>query len=206
VAAPTCAWAQELVLGFQTLFSIRRITFPSVELIHGSFSAAMDEDLQCVHRSLKTRLDDVHFILRDRFQDVVCRVLHRRGAPDTNFNPDELRSAQRFNHRFDAVVTAMPSGLFDPKAARFQIQIIVDENEIVAGELQLPEKTFQRRARNVHEPEGAGEFNQGRSLTTGTSLSGTMPDKTDGPAGSGPLKDPHTGIVAGLGIRRAGIA
>jgi hypothetical protein len=37
-------------------------------------------------------------------------------------------------------------------------------------------------------------------------LSGTMPDKTDGPAGSGPLKDPHTGIVAGLGIRRAGIA
>jgi hypothetical protein len=43
--------------------------------------------------------------------------LHRRGAPDTNFKPDELRSAQRFNHRLDAVVPAMPSGLFDAEAA-----------------------------------------------------------------------------------------
>lgn len=166
----------------------------------------MDEDLECVHRSLKTRLDNVHLILRDRFQYIVRRVLHRRGAPDTNFKPDEMRSTQRFNHRFDAVVTAMPSGLFDSEAARFQVQIVVDENEIVAGELQLPEKTFQRRARNIHEIEGTGKFNRDGSLTTGTSLSGTTPGKTDGPASSGPLEDPHAGIVAGLGISRAGIA
>jgi hypothetical protein len=37
-------------------------------------------------------------------------------------------------------------------------------------------------------------------------LSCTPPGKADGPASSGSLEDPHTGIVTGLGVSRAGIA
>jgi hypothetical protein len=57
----------------------------------------------------------------------------------------------------------MPSGLFDAKAAWLQIQIIVDENQIVDGELQLAQKTFQWRACHVHEVESAGKFDQLRA-------------------------------------------
>jgi hypothetical protein len=55
------------------------------------------------------------------------------------------------------------AGLFDPETAWFQIQIVVNENQIVDGELQLSQKAFERRAGDIHEVESAGEFNQLRS-------------------------------------------
>ena len=47
---------------------------------------------------------------------------------------------------------------------------IVDENQIVDGELQLAQKTFKWRARHIHEVESPGKFDQLRSEPSGASL------------------------------------
>jgi hypothetical protein len=57
-------------------------------------------------------------------------------------------------------VTSRASRLFDAKASWLQIQIVMDENEIVGGELELAEKALQRRAGEVHEVERGGQLDQ----------------------------------------------
>jgi hypothetical protein len=57
-------------------------------------------------------------------------------------------------------MAAMPSGLFDAKAARLQIQIVVDENEVVRRELKLAEQTFNRQPCDIHEIERARQFDE----------------------------------------------
>lgn len=123
----------------------------------------MDQAFERVDRSLERRLDDIELILGDRFQHVVRRILAWCWSPDSDFESNKLRGPQCLDDRLDAVVASMPAGLFDPEAAWLQIQIVVDENQIVDGELQLAQKAFERRARDVHEVESAGEFNQLRS-------------------------------------------
>src|SRR4029078_6245615 len=97
---------------------------------------------------LETWSDYLNLSLRHGFQDVVRGVLTRRRTPDADFDSDELSRSQCVDHRFDAVVTAIPSCLLDAQAARLQVQIVMHENEIVRGELVLAEKTFERRARH----------------------------------------------------------
>jgi len=187
------------------LLSLFRI-LSYVKLVHGYFGSAVNQALERIDRSLKTRLDDVHFVLRDRFQHVIRGILPRRRAADAYLQSHKLRGPQCLNDRLDAVVASMPPGLFDLEAARFQIQIVMDENQIVDGELQLTQKTFKRRARHIHEVESPGEFDQLRSEPSGPSLNDAAPGKTNRPSSRGTLDDPHPDVVTGLGIGSAWIA
>jgi hypothetical protein len=49
--------------------------------------------------------------------------------------------------------------LLNTETAGLQIKVVVEENQIVGGELALPEKTFEGRAGEIHEVEGTGQFN-----------------------------------------------
>src|SRR6478736_6436177 len=100
----------------------------------------------------------------------------------------------------------MPSCLLDAQAARLQVQIVMHENEIVRGESVLSEKTFERRARHVHEIERARQFDQLGAVANGRSLNRSAPDKTTRPSCRGPFHNPDAGVVTGLGIGRARVA
>ncbi len=94
----------------------------------------MDQAFQHVDRSLDRGLNDLHLVLGDCFQHIVCRILSRCRTPDSYFEPHKLRSPHCLDDRLDAVMAAVSAGLFDPEPAWFQIQIVVDENQIVDGE------------------------------------------------------------------------
>ena len=136
------------------------LSFPNIELIHRSFCAPMNQYLQRIDRPFETRLKHLHLILRHLLQHVICGILTRCRTTDSDFQPDELSSSQRVNHGFHAVVASMASRLFDAKASWLQVQIVMDENEIVGGELELAEKALQRRAGEVHEVERGGQLDQ----------------------------------------------
>jgi hypothetical protein len=89
-------------------FLIVIAAFTDIELVHGRLRPAVNQHLEGIDRSVETGLDHLHLLLRDRFQDVVRRILPRRRTPNADFDSDELSSSQRVDHRFDAVVTAEP--------------------------------------------------------------------------------------------------
>src|SRR5262249_17318476 len=64
--------------------------FPNIELIHGDFGPAMNQTFHRVDRPLETRLEDLHFVLADRFQHIIRRVLPRRRTPDADFQSHKL--------------------------------------------------------------------------------------------------------------------
>ena len=134
--------------------------FSNVKLIHRGLRTTVNQDLQCIDCPFEAGFDDLHFVLRDRLQNVVRGVLPWGWSPDADFEPDKLSSSQRFDHRLDAVMAAMAASLFNAQASGLQIQIVVDENQIVGGELELAEEALQRRAGHVHEIERAGQFDQ----------------------------------------------
>ena len=134
------------------------IAFTGIELIHRRLGPAVNQHLKGIDRSFETGLDDFHLVLRDRFQNVVRGILPRRRTTNADFHSDELNGPQRVDHRFDAVVAAVASGLLNAQAAWLEIKIVMHENEIVRGKLVLAEKTLERRTHYVHEVERAGQF------------------------------------------------
>jgi predicted nucleotidyltransferase len=54
----------------------------------------------------------------------------------------------------------MTTGLLDPEASRFKVEIVMDENKVVSGEHEFSEQAFERRTSDVHPVEGAGEFEE----------------------------------------------
>src|SRR5262245_35306760 len=143
----SCSYIRERLAGFHFkqvhpastesarlfLFTIK--FFTHIKLVHGDFGPPMKQTFQRIDRSLETRIDDLHFVLVDRFQHIIGGVLTRRRTADADFESHKLRGPKGFNDGLDAVVASMPSSLLDAKAARFQIQIVVDKNQIVGGEL-----------------------------------------------------------------------
>lgn len=120
----------------------------------------MNHAFKRVDRPLQARFDNIHFFSSDGFQYIISRILSWGRTPNPNFDPDELWRAKRLDNGFDAVMSPMPPGKLDPEASRFEVEIVVHHDKIVGGELQFAEQAFERGTRDVHEVEGAGQFDQ----------------------------------------------
>lgn len=177
-----------------------------VEAVHCHFGPPVNQAFQRVDGSLQARLEHVHLFPCHRFQHIVRRILSGSRSADPDFDPDELLSTQGFDDRLDAVVSAVAASPFDPETSCFQIQVIMDEKEVVCGKPVLAEETLERRTRHIHEVEGAGKLDEFRAKPSRPPLSGPAPGETDSPSGGSPLQHPYAGIVAGLGVRGAGVA
>ncbi len=120
----------------------------------------MNYTFERIDGPLQARFDNVHFFSSDGFQYIIRRILPRGRTPDPNFDPHELWGAKRLDNGLDAVVSPMPPGKLDPEASRFEVEIVVHHDKIVGGELQFAKQAFERGTRDIHEVEGAGQFDQ----------------------------------------------
>lgn len=138
------------------LFSLRGL--PDVELIHGHGGPAVDQALQGINGPIQTRFKHGHLLLRNGFQHVGSRIASWCRTADANFDPNKLGGAKRFDHRFDAVMTAVAAGLLELQPPRLQIEIVVNEDEMFWGERELSQKTFERGPADVHPVQQAGQL------------------------------------------------
>jgi hypothetical protein len=73
----------------------------------------------------------------------------------------------------------MPSTHFNAQSPRFQIQIIVNDNEFVGCEFQVLEEAFKGRAADIHRVQQTCQFDYLRTEPPGTSLSCVKGMETD---------------------------
>jgi len=166
----------------------------------------MDQPFECIDGPLKARLEQVHVRFGNGFQHVIRRVLARGRTSDPDLDSHKLLRSQALNNGPNAIMSPMPTGKLDPKTPRFEIEIVMHKDKIVGGEFQFAEQAFEGGTGDVHEVEGAGEFDQFGTEPPRPSLSYTAPGKPNRPSSRSLLDDPHPGIVAGLGVRGARIA
>src|SRR5262245_52060414 len=179
---------------------------PHIKLIHRDRCSSMHQTFQRIDRPIKTGIKDLELVLCERLQQIINRILMRRGSADADFQPYKLRSPERLDHGFDSVMAAVTACLLDSETPRFQIEIVVNKKEIVDSQVEFAQEALQRRTRDIHPVEGAGEFDQLGAKPPRPTLGCSPWGETDRPSSCGSLDYPHADVVAGLGVGGTGVA
>jgi hypothetical protein len=81
----------------------------------------------------------------------VCRSLTAGRATNSNANSGEITGAKGFQDVAHSVVTAVPATKFEFDALKRDVQFVVNNNQLRWVKFEKPEKSRDRRSRNVHE-------------------------------------------------------
>ena len=141
-------------------FLIRAVLLPHIKLIHCHGYPSVDQTFQRIDGAIETGVQYLDLFSRERLQHIVRRILTRCRSADSDLDPHKLGRPDRVNDRLDAVVSPMPTGLFDPKTPQIKIEIVMDEDQVVGGQRKLAQEAFERRTSDVHPVEGTGEFEE----------------------------------------------
>ena len=144
----------------RSLLIVAVFSFTHIKLIHRHGCPPVDQTFQRIDSAIETGIQHLELFSRERLQHIVRRILTRCRSANPYLEPDKLRRPQRLDDRFDAVVPTMTTGLLDPEASRFKVEIVMDENKVVSGEHEFSEQAFERRTSDVHPVEGTGEFEE----------------------------------------------
>src|ERR1700704_5978778 len=190
----------------RSLLIVVVFSFTHIKLIHRYSCPPVDQTFHRIDGAIETGIQHLDLFSRERLQHIVRRILTWCRSADSDLDPHNLGRPDCVNDRLDAVMSPMPTGLFDPETPQIKVEIVVDQDQVVGGQRKLTQEAFEWRTSDVHPVEGAGEFAEFRPKSSGSTMSHAALGETDGPPSRGPLDDPHADVVAGSSIGSTRVA
>jgi len=103
---------------------------PYVKPIHRRLHALNHQALQGLHGSVHACANRHDLVLGEGRQDVLGRIHTRRRPADPNLQATELVSSQGGEYGDEAIVAARATFPLDAQAPQFQVQIIMNDDEV----------------------------------------------------------------------------
>ncbi len=176
--------------------------------VRGLVPLAGDEARQFAQGVSNGLFDQHPFGLRRPAQDVVQHVAAVAGMADAEPQAREIVAAQMGDKVAQAVVSAVTAGPLQPHRARRQIQIVMHDQDLRQRNPVEPRQRRDRVAAAVHEGHRLQQpkLPVGQRDPAGLAVKPGIRAEMAAVLAGQFVHQPESGVVAGVGVLRAGIA